>query len=150
MREVILGRPTGDHVAMRVLRRRTPSATDFDDGNWVDAEVTIVFRPWRGTFNAYLRTDEFATFRQQLEDLHAGTRPDAIFAPMEPWLELTLELGSSGQVNIKGDSGPEGFGRGFNAALLEFDIPGFMEQASLPSVIQQLEAIEAEFPVIGR
>ena len=94
--------------------------------------------------------NEFATFREELEDLHDGIRPDAMFAPLEPWLEFTLELGSSGQVNIKGDSGPEGFGRVFNEARLQFDIPDFVERASLPSVIQQLEAIEAEFPVIGR
>lgn len=133
MREVILGQPDGDHVAMRVLRRKHPRRTDYWDGNWVDAEVTIVFRPWRGTFNADLRTDEFAHFRQELVKLSNGARPEAMFAPLEPWLKLTLELGSLGQVNIKGVSGPEGFGRVFNEAFLEFDIPGFIEQASLPA-----------------
>jgi hypothetical protein len=149
MREVTIGHPDGDHIVLRVLGRKRPSATDYYDGNWVDAEVTIVFRPWRGTFNADLRTDEFAHFRQELVELSNGTRPEAMFAPLEPWLELTLELGSSGQVNMKGMSGPEGFGRSFNEALLEFDIPGFIEQASLPAVIHQLEAIEKEFPVRG-
>ena len=150
MREVILGRPDGDHVAMRVLRRKNASATDFEDGNWVDAEVTIVFRPWRGTFNAYLRTDEFANFRERLEELNNRTKPEAMFAPMEPWLEFTLDLGSSGKVHLKGESGPEGFGRVFNETRLEFEARNFMDQASLPSVIHQLEAIEREFPVRGR
>ena len=147
---MILGRPDGDHVAMRVLRRKNASATDFEDGNWVDAEVTIVFRPWRGTFNAYLRTDEFANFRERLEELNNRTKPEAMFAPMEPWLEFRLELGSSGEVHLKGESGPEGFGRVFNETRLEFEARNFMDQASLPSVIHQLEAIEREFPVRGR
>jgi hypothetical protein len=149
MREVIIGHPDGDHIVLRVLRRKHPSATDYDDANWVDAQVSISVRPWRGVFNADLRTDEFARFRQELVELSNGTRPEAMFAPMEPWLEFTLELGSSGEVHLKGESGPEGFGRVFNEALLEFDFSGFIEQASLPVVIHQLEAIEREFPVIG-
>jgi hypothetical protein len=52
-------------------------------------------------------------------------------------------------VHLKGESGPEGFGRFFNETRLEFEAQEFMDQASLPSVIQQLEAIEREFPVIG-
>ena len=148
MREVIIGHPDGDHIVLRVLRRKHPSATDYYDGNWVDAQVSISVRPWRGVFNADLRTDEFARFRQRLEELNKRTKPEAMFAPMEPWLEFTLELGSSGEVHLKGESGPEGFGRVFNETRLEFEARGFMDQASLPSVIQQLEAIEREFPVI--
>jgi hypothetical protein len=69
MREVIIGHPDGDHIVLRVLGRKHPSATDYYDGNWLDAEVTIVFKPWRGTFNADLRTVEFAHFRQELVEL---------------------------------------------------------------------------------
>ena len=101
MREVIIGSRDGDHVALRVLRRKYPRATDYDDGNWVDVEVSITVRPWRGAFNADLRTDEFARFRNELAELWNGTRREAMFAPMEPWLEFTLELGSSGSVNMK-------------------------------------------------
>jgi hypothetical protein len=149
MREVIIGHPDGDHIVLRVLRRKHPFATDYDDGNWVDVEVSITVRPWRGAFNADLRTEEFARFRKELAELMNGARQEAMFAPMEPWLEFTLELGSSGEVHLKGESGPEGFGRIFNETRLEFEAPDFMDQASLPSVTQQLEAIEREFPVIG-
>jgi hypothetical protein len=149
MREVIIGPPDGDHIVLRVHGRSHPSATDYEDGNWVEAQVSISVRPWRGVFKANLRTDEFARFRQELEELNNRTKPEAMFAPMEPWLEFTLELGSSGEVHLKGESGPEGFGRVFNETRLEFEARDFMDQASLPSVIQQLEAIEREFPVIG-
>jgi hypothetical protein len=60
MREVIIGHPHGDHIELRVHGRKRPSATDYYDGNCVDAQVSISVRPWRGVFKADLRTDEFA------------------------------------------------------------------------------------------
>jgi hypothetical protein len=48
MREVIIGHPDGDHIVLRVLRRKHPSATDYDDANWVDAQVSISVRPGEG------------------------------------------------------------------------------------------------------
>jgi len=74
---------------------------------------------------------------------------EAVFSPMEPWLGLTLQLDSLGHIHVKGDAGPEGFGRLFGQARFAFDLREFIDQTFLPPVIRQLKAIEQEFPVIG-
>jgi hypothetical protein len=149
MRELMLGSRVADYVAIKVLRRRYPEATDYWDGNWVEAEVEMVVRPWRGVYEANLRTDELLRFRRQLKDMNEGNRHEARLAPMEPWVELTLERDSSGHVGLKGESGPGGFGRAFGQVRLVFELQGVIDQASLVSLIAGLEEIEAEFPVIG-
>ena len=66
---MILGESAGDHVGIRVKRRTHPQAADYWDGNWVDAGISVVLRPWRGSYEASLRTDEFARFREELAGL---------------------------------------------------------------------------------
>lgn len=149
MREVILGQPSGDHLRIGVRRRTHPKAADYWDANWLDAEISIVVRPWRGNYDASLRTDEFAKFRKELEGLNDQSGSAATFSPMEPWLDLTLELDPLGHLHLRGEAGPEGFGRVFGQTRLVFELREIMDQTFLPSITQQLEAIERAFPIIG-
>lgn len=73
----------------------------------------------------------------------------ATFSPMEPWLGLALQLDSLGHIHLKGQAGPEGFGRVFGQTRLVFEVDDFMDQTFIPSIIQQLKLIEQEFPVVG-
>jgi hypothetical protein len=107
----MLGPSGGDHVALRVQRRKHAEATDYWDGNWVDAEVSILIRPWRGEYDASLRAEEFVTFRQGLQRIHDVGTGEATFSTMEPWLELKLQLDPLGHISLTGEAGPEGFGR---------------------------------------
>jgi hypothetical protein len=150
MREVIIGHRASDHIAIRVLKRENPHATDYWDGNWVDADVSIVLRPWQGTYQANLRTNEFANFSQELESLDDRSSWVATFSPMEPWRELALQLDSLGHIRLKGQAGPEGFGRVFGQTRLVFEADDFMDQTFIPPIIQQLQLIEQEFPVVGK
>jgi hypothetical protein len=150
MWEVILGQSASDHVAIQVKGRKYPQAVDYWDANWVDAEISLVIRPWRAMYDASLRTDELAKFREELEGLDHRGRAAATFSPMEPWLQLALELDSLGHVHLRGEAGPEGFGRAFGQARLEFELREFIDQTFLPSIIRQLKAIEREFPIIGK
>jgi len=148
--EVLLGPAGGDHIAIRVLRRNYPQANDYWDGNWLDAEIEVEVKPWRARYNANLRTDEFAGFRRELEGMHAMDRRDARFSPMEPWLDLDLHLDTLGHIDMRGNIGPEGFGKVFGQARLVFEIQEFMDQTFLPPIIEQLRATEREFPIVGR
>jgi hypothetical protein len=150
MTEVLLGPAGGDHIAIRVLRRKYPQANDYWDGNWLDAEVEVEVKPWHARYIANLRTDEFAGFRQELEGMYAMARRDAKFSPMEPWLELGLHLDSLGHIDMTGNIGPEGFGKVFGQARLVFEIQKFMDQTFLPPIIEQLRATEVEFHIVGR
>ena len=69
-------------------------------------------------------------------------------APMEPWLELALTLDSLGHIHVRGEAGPEGFGRVFGQIRLVFEVHELMDQTFIPSILEQLKLIEQEFPVV--
>jgi hypothetical protein len=112
--------------------------------------VSIVVRPWQGEYGASLRAEEFVQFRQELQRLHEASTGEATFSPMEPWLELRLQRDSLGHIHLKGEAGPEGFGRNFGETRLVFEVRAFVDQTYLPPIIEQLMAVEEEFPVIGK
>jgi hypothetical protein len=150
MSELVVGRRDEDHLEIRVLRRSHPQTNDYWDGNWVESEIGIHIRPWRATYQAQLRTEEFSRFRDQLRDVYDGTRWEASFEPMEPWLELTLESDALGHVTIKGQAGAEGFGKIFGQVRLNFHLTGVMDQTDLPPLIAALDGLAREYPTKGR
>jgi hypothetical protein len=99
---------------------------------------------------AFLRAEEFVRFRQQVAELHEGNTAAAMFAPMEPRLELTLARDRPGQLSPKGEAGPAYAGRAFADVQLEFELSDFWEQPKLPTLIAELEAIDRAFPVTGQ
>ena len=150
MSELVVGRRDEDHIGIRVMRRSHPHAEDYWDGNWVDSEIQVDIRPWRATYPAQLRTEEFSLFRDQLSDMHDETRREASFEPMEPWLRLTLELDTLGHIAFTGEAGPEGFGKIFGQVRLNFRLTGVMDQTDLPPIIAELDEVAREFPTKGR
>jgi hypothetical protein len=150
MTELIVGRRQEDHIKIRVLRRSRPSGDDYWDGNWVDSEMQVNIRPWRATYLAQLRTEEFSRFRDQLGEMYDGTRKEASFEPMEPWLALTLEVDPLGHIAVKGEAGPEGFGKVFGQVRLGFRLTEVMDQTDLPPLIEALDGLALEFPTKGR
>ena len=79
------------HVIVSPSRRERPEATDYWDGNWVYATVTIAAGAFRGSFEAQLRADEFADFRDELRPLYENLAGRAAFRPMEPWLLIEIK-----------------------------------------------------------
>jgi hypothetical protein len=150
MSEVRVGRRDADHIAIRCLWRTHPEANDYWDGNWVDSEVIVNIEPWRATYRANLRTDEFSRFRDQLREMYEGRREEASFDPMEPWLMLTLAIDGLGRIAIEGDTGPEGGGKVFGQVRLHFRLEDGMDQSDLPQLITQLDELERNFPTRGR
>src|SRR6188474_1709349 len=101
------------HIRIEVLRRERPDVEDYWDGNWVIARVGLRIHPWSGTYDATLRTEEFVSFREELEVMDRALEGEATFSPMEPWLELTLSMDSHGRISVDGEAAPEGSGRLF-------------------------------------
>lgn len=149
MAELLIGYPQSDHIKIRVLRRSHPEADDYWDGNWVNAEVSLVIRPWQASYDASLRTEELTRFRDAIRELYRGERREATLTPLEPWLFVTLEVDSLGHVHLGGAAGPEGHGRPFGAVQLNFEVKDFMDQTFLPPLIGELDEIVHQFPVIG-
>lgn len=149
MSELFVGRRSEDHIEIRALRWSHPQANDYWDGNWVDSEIRIDIKPWRATYPAQLRTEEFSQFHDQLREMYEGERKEASFEPMEPWIGLTLELDALGHIAIRGDAGPEGFGKFFGQVRLSFHLMDAMEQTDLPPLIDDLDKLSREYPTKG-
>lgn len=139
-----IGGSNREHVIVRPTRRERPEASDYWDGNWVDATVKIAARAFRGEFEAQLRAEEFVGFRDQLRPLYEKLGGGAKFETMEGWLAI----------DIQGD------GKGhFHAACVAVDQPGIgnrvtfgldFDQTELPEILRGLDAICSAFPVVGK
>jgi hypothetical protein len=141
--EVGIGSGGGARIVVRPLVRAHGDATDYWDGNWVNAEVAVRAGGFRGEYVACLRTEEFRSFRQDLERLYRDLPGRGAFRSMEEW--LTVEVSGDGRGHFTGtarfrDRAGDG---NLLECVLEFD------QSDVPAMVQQLSAIESAFPVIG-
>jgi hypothetical protein len=149
MPEFVIGNHA-EHIRVEVLRRERPSATDYWDGNWVVGRIDVRIPPWSGTYEALLRSGEFVRFREALESMNRDLTGVATFEPMEPWLELELEVDDLGHISVSGKAAPEGSDRVFGQVGLEFRLSSFLDQTALPNLIAELHQIEAAYPVRGK
>jgi hypothetical protein len=142
-----LGGEDRDRLEILVLARNHPGMTDYWDGNWLRAQVTVVAGPWAGSYRAGLRADEFAAFREQLQRLYddpAG--PGARFESMEPWLRFTVQRTDRlGHVEVRGEARVEPFVEDHN--VLKFSIE--IDQSYLPHALEHLRKLLTVYPVLG-
>ena len=139
----MIGADRSEQLSIHVTRREFPEASDYWDGNRVYATIHIRASAFRGAYEALLRTNELASFRDQLATLHAALKGSATFETMEHWL----------RVGIQGD------GRGHFLAQYEArDQPGVgnslrfelaFDQIELPPVFAALDEVVRAFPVKG-
>jgi hypothetical protein len=146
-RSIHLGDETTSYISVEILSRERPDATDYSDGNWLNSVVEVSAGPWRGSYRASVRADEFADFYKQLQVLYVDTDAQpAQFHSMEPWLQLTVERSDRlGHLRVVGRAQAEPFFEGHN--LLQFVLE--LDQTYLPRVLDELEQVLNEFPVIG-
>ena len=131
------------HVSVSPSRREYPEATDYWDGNWIYADVTVVAGAFRGSFEANLRADEFERFRDQLRPLRESLVGRAVFDPMEPWLRIEIEGDGKGHFRAacRAADAPE------VGNVLAFGVE--FDQTELPGILKGLDAICEAFPVVG-
>ena len=141
--ELRIGPRGAQHLFVVPRRRAHPDCGDYWDGNWVDSLVELSVGGFRARFIASLRTEEFATFRQQLEPLFESLSGKATFSSMEDW--LVIEVSGDGLGHFRADCEARdeaGIGNSLKFTL-SFD------QTELSSILQGLRAIEDAFPVLG-
>jgi hypothetical protein len=121
--------------------------TDFWDGNWLRAQITVVASPWAGSYRASLRTEEFAAFREQLQRLYddpAGS--EARFESMEPWLRFGVQRTDRlGHIEVRGEARVEPFIEDHNVLKFTLEI----DQSYLPHALDELASLLAAYPVLG-
>jgi len=142
-----LGNESSSFVRIEVLRRERPEATDYWDGNWLASAIELAAGPWKGEFQASLRSDEFADFRGELQRLFDGEQGStAEFKSMEPWLRLKVERSDDlGHITVSGAAQTQPFFNGQN--VLQFVLE--LDQSYLPASLAGLADIVKQFPVLG-
>ena len=142
--EVVVGDPSGDHLAIRVLGRLHPGADDFWDGNWLATPVEATVGGFQGRVGASLRADELQAFRDALQGLHSALNGEAVLESMEKWLTLRVAATSRGRLEVQGTL----LDRAGDGNQLIFKIEG-LDQSCLPRIIDSLEELNTSFPVLG-
>ncbi|MGW0809124.1 WapI family immunity protein [Nonomuraea sp. NPDC002799] len=90
--EIVIGRSKqADHVAIRVVGRMHPGATDFWDGNWLTSPVLVHVGGFNAKIDAGLRIEELRDFRVDLQRIYAEAQGRAVLSSMEHWVELIVE-----------------------------------------------------------
>jgi hypothetical protein len=126
----VLGQEGADFLRIDVSMRTNPAATDYWDGNWVVAEVSVSSGPWSGSYRANLRAEDFLAFRDHLLAIYEDVDVQlAKFSSMEPWLEVVVERSDRlGHLTLKGTAHSEPFFEGHDVLQFVFEI----DQSYLP------------------
>ena len=143
MPSVVIGDAQSDHVRI-TIRGRLHSTSDYREGNWLVSPIEIRVGAFSAKLPAGIRAEELLAFRHALEHLIDATEGSATFESMEEWLSMRVVRNEKGGLAISclaRDNG--GIGN-----ELRFSIDG-LDESSLPSIIDELAAINAAFPVIG-
>lgn len=131
----------GSAVEILILDREFPDATDFWDGNWLNANVTLRTPHFHGTYRTWIRTVELEDFRNALNRLARNEVPAAEFTTMEEQLHLRGRLERRGAVawTVRGCGDDR-------EAELTFSFE--TDNASIVKVANELGMILEQYPVI--
>ena len=141
--EILIGELGAQHVLVRPMSRSNPGLFDTWDANGIDCEVAIAAGGFRGTFRADLKSEEFQTFREQVDGLTVTVEGVASLTGLEGQLALSLTGAGRGQVRVVGEA-LDVAGTG-NRLQFAFDV----DSSSLPEISRSLEHLLSAFPVIG-
>ncbi len=142
-----IGDEAAEHVSVEVLAREHPDKSDYWDGNWLTANVDVACGPWRGSYHAALRAEEFVHFRDQLQRLGEDhDAPPAEFESMEPWLRFSVHRSDRhGHMRVSGRAQTEPFFDSHNVFYFVLEL----EQGFLSGTLEELGRVLEEFPVVG-
>ena len=141
--EVLIGSLDDEHVLVQPQGRSQPGLFDSRDGNWIACDVEIAAGRFRASFQADLRSDEFAAFLAQASTLAHAREGAATFSTLEGQLALSLTTSGGDALRVEGEAN-DAAGSG-NRLHFEFTI----DQALLSGIILALEQMLAVFPVAG-
>jgi hypothetical protein len=123
--------------------RQFPGNSDYWDGNWL-----IVRAEMRASGalieveGPILHIPELVRFRDELSKLNASLSRSAELRPLEPGLHLTLTAQSLGHISADLSITPDQLTQ---RHTFEFGI----DQSYLPALLDSLDQLLSEYPVIG-
>ena len=114
---------------------------DYDDDNWLRAEVELTVGAFGGSFTFMPRTAELSAFLEQLIELNQSLRGVAEFVTLEEQVALRLEGNGRGHIQLTGFTQDKvGVGN-----KLSFSLE--LDQTHLQSAIRELKNVVETFPV---
>jgi hypothetical protein len=139
-----LGGEEADFLVLTVHGRAFPASTDYWDGNWLRCTAEVVAGAFRGRMDRTLRNEELARFLLRLEGLYERLSGEALFDTLEHWLDLRIIGDGRGHMKARGQLRDDPV----CGNVLEFRL--YFDQTSLPSLMRQVRAVLAAFPVVGQ
>jgi hypothetical protein len=138
--ELFLGNAPDDFVAVKVLRWEHPGSSGHD-AEWVVCTANVHAGGFSAEVTGSLWASDFRHLREGLERIYRDLSGSAEIKALELWFELTVKCLPNGTVAAAARvSDPFQFDRELSVELRGLD------QTHLPSVINELRAIEDAFP----
>ena len=141
---VRVGGERSEFLAITLLGRSHPAASDYWDGNWVRVVVEINAGGFRGKVDGDVRADELEAFRRDVALLDESLSGVAHFTTMEEWLSIIATGDGHGHVELSCEVRDQpGIGN-----TLAFRLA--LDQTYLRPLVTQLTHATLAFHVIGR
>lgn len=131
----------GAHVIINVMCYENKNAVNPSDANWLTSVVDIDVGSFRGHYTAALTTHDFSSFKNELDALLEGGKPEAVFSTDEGWLQLEIKIDSRGVAKIMGIASANNV----PPSNLQFSFE--TDQASLRETLNSTAEIVGSFPV---
>lgn len=139
--EIHIGHSEHEFILLDVINRSYPSASDFYDGNWLNAKAVVKVGSFTGAVNGQLRADELASFQVKLMELYKSLSGSAKFLTLAGWLSFEVIGDGTGHFSCVGEV-TDGFVQG-NTLNFKLDL----DQTFLPEILNSLEKVADAFPV---
>ena len=137
VREILIGRRSGDHALLTVRGRLFP---EDDASDWLWTSLAVRVGGFGCQLEGNLRAAELRQFRVALERLYDASTTDAALTTEDDWVSITLAVDGDrsviGTIRVRDEASPPNELRCGLAAL---------EPASLSATIESLHEVERSF-----
>jgi hypothetical protein len=137
VREILIGRRSGDHALLTVRGRLFP---EDDASDWLWTSLAVRVGGFGCQLEGNLRAGELRRFRVALERLHDASATEAALTTEDDWVSIRLvsdgDRSVTGMVLVRDEASPPN--------ELRCGLPD-LEPASLPAAIESLHEVERSF-----
>jgi hypothetical protein len=134
---------SGNYLRLTIIKHQFPNAQDDWDKNILDVKVSVKSGAFLGELDTIFMTTDFESFKQQLRNLYINLNGTATFSGYEHSDMIKLRGNGLGHLNVECQLTES------NIPLNELKFELDLDQTFLPSIINQINLITKEFPIIG-
>jgi hypothetical protein len=138
------GGEKAEYLTPAVHGREFPGSADYWDGNWLSCTAEVRVSTFRGRRDGSLRNEELARFLTGLEEVYEQLTGEARFETMERWLDVRVVGDGRGHMEARGQLWDDPV----HDHTLDFRL--FFDQTFLPPIMEQVRAVLAAFPLVGK